>query len=217
MSLTDRCKRHLQGVHPDLARVAEIASSKCKFRVTEGLRSIERQRELVASKKSKTLNSRHLTGHAFDVIAIGEDGIATYDMADMARVAKAIREAAKEANVPIEWGAAAKYGGDFKSFNDTPHFQLPWKTHPAQGISLKDKVLEAVQKPTVAIPSAGGAGVAIPQLPPAPDVSKVADWQGSMETVTAFMKYLATNPVLAIGFVAFVAFVFVAPRYERES
>jgi peptidoglycan L-alanyl-D-glutamate endopeptidase CwlK len=70
------------------------------------------------------MNSRHITGHAIDYIAIGDDGVATYDPDDMRRVADVIKEVAADHRVNIEWG------GDWKSFRDGPHFQLPWKTHP---------------------------------------------------------------------------------------
>lgn len=36
------------------------------------------------------------------------------------KLADAMKQAAKELNVPIEWG------GDWRTFKDGPHFQLPW-------------------------------------------------------------------------------------------
>lgn len=221
MTLTPRCEARLQGVHPDLAKVVRLASDKCKFRVIEGLRDIARQRELVASKKSKTMNSRHLTGHAIDVIAIGDDGIATYDMEDLTRVATAIREAAKECGVKVEWGAAAKYGGDFATFNDSPHFQLPWKTHPAQGVSLTTKIVEKLKDAKVAAPGAAGGVVAVPeiakQIPAPPDVSAVTAWKTSMQTVAEFGTYLASNRIMAVCALAVVLVVFVIPKLRSES
>ena len=66
MVLNERSLKALQGVHPDLVRVVNQAalSSPFPFIVTEGLRTIERQRILFAQKLSRTMNSRHLTGHA---------------------------------------------------------------------------------------------------------------------------------------------------------
>lgn len=125
MSLNARSIRNLQGVHPDLVAVAlKAADMGARFIVTEGLRSAERQRELVSRGKSKTLKSRHLTGHAFDYVAQDDDGI-SYDHGDMAAVAVVIKKAAAELGTPIEWG------GDWKSFVDTPHIQLPVKQYPA--------------------------------------------------------------------------------------
>ena len=58
------------GVHPELLRLADavLQAAPWPLRITEGLRSIERQRQLVAAKASKTMNSRHLTGHALDIV-----------------------------------------------------------------------------------------------------------------------------------------------------
>jgi len=114
----------LAGVHPDLVRVVKraIALTPVDFRVTEGLRSIERQRELVKAGASKTMNSRHLTGHAVDVVALLE-GKVRWDWPLYDRIAKAFKAAAKAEGVPLEWG------GDWK-FRDGPHFQLPWKQYP---------------------------------------------------------------------------------------
>src|SRR5918995_7391971 len=63
----------LQGVHPDLVRVVEraIQITTQDFRVQEGLRTRERQAALVARGASRTMNSRHLTGHAVDLVALG--------------------------------------------------------------------------------------------------------------------------------------------------
>lgn len=219
MTLTPRCEARLQGVHPDLAKVVRMASDKQKFRVTEGLRSLERQKELVASKKSKTMNSRHLTGHAIDFIAIGDDGIATYDMEDMKKVADAMREAAKSCGVRIEWGAAAKYGGDFKTFNDSPHVQLTWKDHPAQGVSITTKVVEKLKDAKVSVPVAGAGGVTVPniELPKPPDMSSISGWQSAMETVSGFGKFLMMNPVMAVLAAAVCLAVFVIPKLRGDA
>lgn len=218
MPLTPRCESRLQGVHPDLAKVVRLASNTCKFRVTEGLRSIDRQKELVASKKSQTMNSRHITGHAIDVIAIGDDGIATYDMDDLTRVANAMRAAAKECGVKIEWGAAAKYGGDFKTFNDSPHFQLPWREYPAQGVSTATKVAEAVAKPAVALPAAGTAGLALPSIPSPPDLSQVAAWKGVGVQISELGAWASANPGgLAAAVIVFVGVTFGLPMLKRSS
>jgi len=133
--LNDRSLRALAGVHPDLVRVvtraAEITGQP--FIVTEGRRTIERQRQLVAKGASKTLRSRHLTGHALDVAALvpcvaglrPDGGTVSWDDHLYAPIAAAMKRAADELGVPIEWG------GDWTSFCDTPHFQLPWAAYPA--------------------------------------------------------------------------------------
>jgi len=65
-----RSERNLEGVHPDLVRLARevLAVSPLDFGITEGLRTPERQKELIEQRKSQTANSRHLTGHAIDFV-----------------------------------------------------------------------------------------------------------------------------------------------------
>ncbi|OAV09518.1 Phage endolysin [Moraxella catarrhalis] len=62
----------MQGVHPDLVKVVlhAIKISPVDFSVMEGVRTKEHQRELVKKRASKTMNSRHLTGHAVDIVPI---------------------------------------------------------------------------------------------------------------------------------------------------
>ena len=62
-SLGPRSIMRLKGVHPDLVKVVQhaIEITTVDFTVLEGLRSIERQRELVKAGASQTLKSRHLT------------------------------------------------------------------------------------------------------------------------------------------------------------
>lgn len=112
-------KNNLKGVHPDLVKVVEkaITLTEIDFRVTEGLRSKTRQIELVNKGASKTLNSRHITGHAVDVVAL-IGGSVRWDWPLYDKIAKAFKQAAKELNIPIVWG------GDWKTFKDGPHFEL---------------------------------------------------------------------------------------------
>ncbi len=112
-------KNNLKGVHPDLVKVVEkaITLTEIDFRVTEGLRSKTRQIELVNKGASKTLNSRHITGHAVDVVALIE-GSVRWDWPLYDKIAKAFKQSAKELNIPIVWG------GDWKTFKDGPHFEL---------------------------------------------------------------------------------------------
>ena len=68
--LGKRSTDNLKGVHPDLVKVVQraISITKQDFAVIEGLRSKERQEQLVKEGKSQTTNSRHLTGHAVDIV-----------------------------------------------------------------------------------------------------------------------------------------------------
>lgn len=120
--LGNRSKQKLEGVHPDLVAIVEraIAITEQDFSVTEGLRSIARQRQLVADGKSTTMNSRHLTGHAVDLVPYP----VSWDWEYFYPIADAMKEAARELGVEITWG------GDWKSFPDGPHFELSWSEYP---------------------------------------------------------------------------------------
>lgn len=125
MKLNRRSLKNLEGVHKDLVAVIERAAAitKIEFMVIEGLRTIDRQRQLVASGASRTMNSRHLTGHAVDVVPLVEGKI-RWDWPLYHELAVYIKAAADDVMVPIEWG------GDWVSFKDGPHWQLPRNKYP---------------------------------------------------------------------------------------
>lgn len=123
MTLNVRSEKNLTGVHPDLVKVVRKASETAQFVVTEGLRTAERQAQLVAAGASQTQKSRHLTGHAVDLAALVGDEI-RWDWPLYAKLATAMKDAATQLNIPLEWG------GDWKSLKDGPHFQLPWNKYP---------------------------------------------------------------------------------------
>ena len=120
--LGTRSMQNLSGVHPDLVSVVKraIQITEQDFTVIEGIRNLNRQRELFKAGKSKTLNSRHLTGHAVDMVPWPVDW---NDLARFEVVAEAMKEAAEELNVELDWG------GDWKSFYDGPHFELDRKVY----------------------------------------------------------------------------------------
>ncbi len=113
-------RNKLAGVHPDLVRVINLGYQKSpiKFLITEGIRTKERQAQLVKAGASKTMKSRHLTGHAVDVAAIVDNEI-RWDWPLYKTISQAVKAASMELGIPVEWG------GDWK-FKDGPHFQLPW-------------------------------------------------------------------------------------------
>ena len=115
---------NLKGVHPDLVKVVKraIELTECDFTITEGLRTKERQAQLLKEKKTTTSNSRHLTGHAVD-LAAWVDGTVSWNWDHYYKIAEAVKQAAKELNISIEWG------GEWKSFPDAPHWQLPWSKY----------------------------------------------------------------------------------------
>ena len=123
--LSRRSLERMQGIHPDLVKVVLLAIqlTEVDFGVTEGLRTIEKQREYFAKGASKTMNSRHLTGHAVDLVAyIGSE--VRWDWPLYHKIADAMKRAAKSLGVPIVWG------GDWRSFLDGPHFELDRRVYP---------------------------------------------------------------------------------------
>jgi len=118
-SLGERSKINLQGVDIRLVRIVEqaIKESPIDFTVTEGLRTPERQQQLVNDGYSQTMKSKHLTGHAVDLVAL-VDGKVSWDKKYYPPIAEAMKKAAADQQVKIRWG------GDFKSFFDGPHFEL---------------------------------------------------------------------------------------------
>lgn len=87
----------LSKVHPDLYAVVRLAIrlSKQDFAVFEGWRTLDRQRELVAQGVSWTYNSRHLTGHAVDLVP-WIDGKLVWDRPAALIVGEAVHKAAKQ-------------------------------------------------------------------------------------------------------------------------
>lgn len=151
-NLSSRSEQRLSEVHPDLQKVVRLAirRSKIDFTVLEGLRSATRQKQLVAQGKSKTLDGRHITGHAVDLGAyVG--GQVSWDWEHYYTLAESMRDAAVELGVPIVWGgvwdkrlnllhdtkqAVADYVQSRKAvgrdaFIDGPHFELDRKEYPA--------------------------------------------------------------------------------------
>lgn len=123
--LGTRSLSRLEGVNPDLVALVKNAAamSDLDFTVLEGLRTVARQKQLVAQGTSKTMNSRHITGHAVDLAPL-IDGKVSWDWPLYHRLAKIVKAAAAELGQPIEWG------GDWRTFKDGPHWQLPWKQYP---------------------------------------------------------------------------------------
>ncbi len=123
--LSERSRNRLKGVHPDLVAVIEAAirTTPVDFMVTEGLRTATRQAALVKAGASRTLNSRHLTGHAVDIAAV-VDGAVRWDWPLYSRIAEAIKAAARARGVALVWG------GDWPRLRDGPHFELDRKVFP---------------------------------------------------------------------------------------
>ena len=105
--LSQRSLDRLEGVKPDLVNVVTraIEITTIDFGVTEGLRTEERQKELVAKGASKTMKSKHITGDAVDLAAY-VDGRVCWELAVYDDILDAIKQASIEEGVIIRWGAA---------------------------------------------------------------------------------------------------------------
>jgi len=136
---SSRSRKNLRGIHPDLRRVIDRAlqESPLDFIVIEGLRSEDRQRQLVAEGASQTMKSRHLTGHAVDLLPIGHDGKAAFAWPLYDKLGPAVEAAAKAEGVPITWG------GRWETLRDGPHFELDRDAYPASEWTTGDPAPEA--------------------------------------------------------------------------
>lgn len=133
MKLSTSSLARLRGVHPDLVRVVFRCADDWKdketgFIVTCGVRTLEEQKILKAKGASKTLRSRHIPtangySHAVDLAAVVKDQV-RWDWPLYDKLAAAMKAAAKKEKVPLEWG------GDWATFKDGPHYQLPWDKYP---------------------------------------------------------------------------------------
>lgn len=134
MMISTPSEKKLAGVHPDLVRVVRRCAKDwnapdLSWIITCGVRTLAQQKIDFANGASRTMRSRHLVApngwaHAVD-FAMTIKGAPRWDWPLYARMAVAMKAAAKEEGVPVEWG------GDWKGgFKDGPHFQLPWAQYP---------------------------------------------------------------------------------------
>lgn len=155
MILGQKSLNNLIGIHPDLVKVVnkavEIIEFPFDFSVHDGLRTIEEQEQLVKSGASKTMDSRHLTGHAVDLVPY-LNGKLRWEWPLIYPIANAMRSAAQQLNIPLRWGACwdinltttysapvedlvagyveRRKAAGKKAFIDGPHFELPESKYP---------------------------------------------------------------------------------------
>ena len=140
MILPQSSLMRLQTVHEDLRRVILLTAqiSPIGFVVTEGVRTLERQKELFLARKSKTMNSRHLA-HPSDGLSRAVD-LAVWMDRDLDRVVDVdelswkfpeyqelagwVKKASVQLNVPVTWG------GEWTTLKDGPHFELNRAIYP---------------------------------------------------------------------------------------
>ena len=151
---SQRSLDNLLNVHPDLIRVvaAALAASPVDFSVIEGRRTRERQAQLVKSGASRTMNSRHLHGLAVDLLPIDpKTGKGAFDWTLYHQLGPAMKRAAADLGIPITWG------GDWTTFKDGPHFELPHALYPD---GMKFKSMEPAN-----IAAAVPGSVLVPPIP----------------------------------------------------
>ncbi|MEY2688674.1 MAG: hypothetical protein RL375_2872 [Pseudomonadota bacterium] len=142
----------LNGVHADLVAVVQraIALSTQDFSVHDGLRTLAQQQALVAAGASQTLDSRHISGHAVDLVPY-INGKLRWEWPPIYKIADAVRMAARELGTPIRWGgawdidlttstespedlvnaySARRRRAGQRVFIDGPHFELPSAKYP---------------------------------------------------------------------------------------
>ena len=142
MKLSPSSLANLKGVHPDLVKVVMKAAeiTDLDFAISEGKRDLARQKKLLAAGATTLLKSRHLTGHAVDLVPI-LDGKPRWDWPLYLKLAVTMRTAAQALNIPIRWGGIWEIinptKGPFttamlsKKFPDGPNFELPRTIYPA--------------------------------------------------------------------------------------
>lgn len=134
--LSERSLNNLKGVHADLVHVVKraIEISNTDFAVIEGVRTKARQAELVKKGASKTMNSRHLTGHAVDIVPI-VNGKISWNFNDYYPLAEAMATAADELGVRVRWG------GSWSVINNKNSHPSEWvKAYRAKGGRFLDGV-----------------------------------------------------------------------------
>ena len=144
--------RELDGVHADLVAVVQraIALTAQDFSVHDGIRTLAEQQQLIAKGASQTLDSRHLTGHAVDLVPY-INGKLRWEWEPIYVIADAVRVAAQELDTPLRWGGAwdidfsastdstedlvalyvaRRKAASLRAFIDGPHFELPRAAYP---------------------------------------------------------------------------------------
>ena len=105
--LSQRSLSRLEGVDERLVKIVcrAIEITDIDFGVTQGLRTLEEQKELVDKGASQTMKSKHIDGLAVDLVAYIGPRI-SWELNVYDNIADAIKQAATEEGVAVRWGAA---------------------------------------------------------------------------------------------------------------
>ena len=105
--LSQKSLDRLEGVNEHLINVVKtaIVLTDIDFGVICGMRTVEEQQALVDKGASQTMKSKHLDGHAVDLMAyVG--GRASWELNVYDDIADAMQKSAREVGTPLRWGAA---------------------------------------------------------------------------------------------------------------
>ena len=151
--LWSRSQRELAGVHADLVRIVEraVELSAQPFLVLDGLRTRAEQEEILARGASTLIDSRHLSGHAVDLVPL-VNGKPRWEWPAIHPIAEAMRAATIELGLPLRWGGAwdidfaasteapeklveayvsRRRKARLRAMIDGPHYELPRGLYPA--------------------------------------------------------------------------------------
>lgn len=195
---TERSRRNLEGVHSDLQRVFWETPVVAGYEmcVTEGLRSVERQVELLKKGASTTSNSRHFgpVGHAFDFAMFSEgEFIKTVNPA-YRKQWHAFARTAKRLGIDAEWG------GDWASIEDGTHVQLSWAAYPLQKNPKTEKNSKTI-----------AAAASVPIVTILPDIV------GAFESVVGKFSFLSETSldVTRVGLALLIAAFIINERFKN--
>jgi hypothetical protein len=118
-----RSRKRLKGVDARLVNVLNELIKIMDVTVIEGLRSAERQEELLAQGATKVKYSKHMEGKAVDICPYPID----WDDRDRFHyMGGMIRGIAKQLNVNVRWGGDWDSDGEVKdnNFDDLVHIEI---------------------------------------------------------------------------------------------
>jgi len=97
-----RSKALLEGINPTMAELmtAVEAQHPDAFEISEGMRTRDRQAQMVAEGKSQTMNSKHLGGNAVDIAIAGPDGKPKWNFEDYRPLADTAKATATAMGLP---------------------------------------------------------------------------------------------------------------------
>lgn len=139
MSYYEKTKHRLKGVNPKLIKMIELVQAMnlpFDLSISEGLRTLETQKRYLREGKTKTINSRHLSGNAFDIYPIVDNKIPPSNHSSWFKLYQAFKQAAEQLGYEnSDW----TWGGSWKTFVDKPHYQWNTDEYCYSATGSKDK------------------------------------------------------------------------------